>query len=181
MTSYLRPLSLAAGLLFTTAFASANPTPASAKIDDDTHFSDWLAAVPSATEPDVYEIDAGRTFAPERLREVRIWVDTAGLTRYDDLAEDGEAYAEKDNIGVEEIRRQELFRGQSKGANTTATDSVDAGEVFVFREHDAGDEFNKLKGAVLDGKFKVRILPSTPGEYALKRVHLTVHLRPRKR
>jgi hypothetical protein len=181
MTSYLRPLPLAAGLLLLTAVTSANPAPATPRIDDDTHFADWLSAVPSATDPDLYEVDAGRTFAPERLREVRIWVDTAGLTRYDDLAEDGEAYAGKDNIGVEEIRRQELFRGQSKGANTTATDAVDSGEVFVFREHDTGDEFNKLKGAVLDGKFRVRILPSAAGEYALKRVHLTVHLRPRKR
>ena len=70
MTSYLRPLPLAAGLLLLTAVTSANPAPATPRIDDDTHFADWLSAVPSATDPDLYEVDAGRTFAPERLREV---------------------------------------------------------------------------------------------------------------
>lgn len=159
----------------------ANPAPESSKIDDDNHFAAWIA-VKAGAEADVYDVNAGRTFAPERVREVRIWVDTTGLHRHDDLCEDGDTIACTDFISVDDLRKQEVFKGQTRHANTTAVEVVDGGEVFIFRETDSSEDFNRVKRALLDGQFKVRVTPSSPGEYSLARVHVTVNMRPlRKR
>jgi hypothetical protein len=183
MSSHRFTIALAA-LLALASTALAQPTPAAGspdRVDDDVVFSDWIPAQQSAAELDVFEVNVGRTFAPERIREIRVWVDTVGLFRFDDACEDGDATACADSISFEEIRRQELFKGQTKYPNTTSLDVADSGEVFVFRATDSGDEFNRVKAAMIDGKFKVRVGSSSAFEFALKRVHVTVLLRPAKR
>jgi len=163
------------------SFGQTAPAASPARVDDDSTFSDWFPATRSASDPDVYEIDLGRTIAPEKLREFRVWVDTAGLFRFDDGAEDGDTVAGKDFIAFEDIRKQEVFKGQTKYMATTSFENPDSGEVIVFREYDADGEFNRVKSALLDGKFKLRVSASSPGEYTLRRVHVTVHFKQKKR
>jgi hypothetical protein len=175
-----RLLGSVAAALFAVSCGWADSAP-STRTDDDATFSDWFPIQQSSTMPEVFEIDVGRTFAPERVREVRFWVDTAGLYRNDRACDDGDAAACVDAITFEEIRRQEVFTGQKKVPNTTAFEVADPGEVFVFREGDNGDDFNRMKSSILDGKFYFRVLASSPGEFSLRRVHVTVHFRPARK
>jgi hypothetical protein len=178
-----RLLAATAALLVAAAcsFAQSTPTTSSTRVDDDVTFSDWFTVTRSATDPDLYEVDLARTLAPEKLREVRIWVDTAGLFRFDDGADDGDTVAGKDYISFEDFRKQEVFKGQTKYMATTSFENPDSGELIVFREYDAEGEFNRMKSAMLDGKFKLRVSASSPGEYTLRRVHVTVHFKHKKR
>lgn len=174
-------LSLAAGLMALCCSLPDIYAEESSRIDDDNTFAAWIPVTASAGESDVYEVNAGRTFAPERVREVRVWVDTTGLSRDDDLCEDGDKVACPDFIAIDELRKQEVFKGQTRYANTTAVETVDGGEVFIFRETDQNEDFNRVKRVLLDGKFHVRISASSPGEYALARVHVSVHMRPMRK
>ena len=166
---------------FSGALAETAPSADSPRIEDDATYANWVPVRPIETEDDVYEVDVGRVFAPERVREIRIWVDTVGLFRFDDANDDGDATAAKDFISFEELRKQDVFKGLDDDPNTTALGREDNGEVFIFRESDRSKDFNLIKSAIIDGKFKVRVSPSTPGEYSLGRVHVTVHFRPSKR
>ena len=168
-----------AALSLSTASLCADAS--TSRIDDDATFATWLEVKQSQTDPEVYEVDAGRTFAPERVREVRVWVDTGGLFRFDNACEDGDASGCVDFISFEDIRKNEVFKGQTKYPSTTIIEGVDNGEVFVFRDTDSGDEIKRVKSALLDGKFKVRVTASSPNEYSLKRVHVSVHFRPARK
>lgn len=119
-----------------------------------------------------FDIDFGARFNPASVREIRVTIDTDGLS-YDQYACDhGVPDSCDDDLEFNDVERWN--RASGAGRSNTKAGTVDTGEQRRYTAELDEANFAKATAAIEDGKIRVTVHPTSRDNYSVHSVSLFV-------